>query len=145
MGIHKILVVEDSQLLHRMYDLILLPYRKTGAEILHAFEGREALNQLSDHPDVDLILLDINMPVMSGLEFLRHVQEEAVFRNIPVIIVTTEGKEEDTLRGLQAGARGYITKPFQPLDLYRIIERIYPAGPSSGASQPFVPHRSQSI
>lgn len=125
MSMHKILIVEDSELLHRMYDLILLRYRKAGAKIVHANNGREALGKLNAHPDVDLIILDINMPVMSGLEFLTHCKQEKVFQGIPVIIVSTEGKEEDTLRGLKAGAKGYVTKPFQAVDLYRMIDRIF--------------------
>jgi len=123
-GIKKIMIVEDSELLHRMYDLILMGYRKTGAEVLHAFNGREALNKLSNDPDIHLIILDINMPVMSGLEFLSYCKREKIFQEIPVIIVSTEGKEDDTIRGLKAGAKGYITKPFQAVDLYRIIDKV---------------------
>ncbi|MFZ2493992.1 MAG: response regulator [Thermoanaerobaculia bacterium] len=120
----KILIVEDSELLHRMYDLILQRYRLAGTAVVHAYHGREALDRLAEHADVDLILLDINMPVMSGLEFLSHCRKESIFRHIPVIIVSTEGKEEDTMRGLQSGARAYITKPFQPADLHRLIEKV---------------------
>jgi len=124
--VNKILIVEDSELLHRMYDLILLRYRKTGTQVIHAFNGREALHKLNSHPDTGLIILDINMPVMSGLEFLAHRNQEKVFQEIPVIIVSTEGKDEDTMRGLKAGARGYITKPFHAADLYKLIEQIFP-------------------
>lgn len=131
----KLLIVEDSELLHRMYDLILMPYRKTGTEVLHSFNGREALAKLSEHPDINLVILDINMPIMSGLEFLEYCKRERVFQDVPVIIVSTEGKEEDTLRGLRAGARGYVTKPFQPNDLYRIIAKLVPqASPGEPAA-----------
>jgi len=132
----KILIVEDSELLHRMYDLIFMRYRKGGAEVLHAHNGREALGKLNAHPEVDLIILDINMPVMSGLEFLEHCRQEKVFTEIPVVIVSTEGKEEDTLRGLKSGARGYVTKPFQAQDLYKLIDQLFPSivpeGPGAG-------------
>jgi len=124
MNIGKIMVVEDSELLHRMYDLIFMRYTRNGTHIVHSLNGREALNQLNSHADTDIIILDINMPVMSGLEFLHHCKSENVFRHIPVIIVSTEGKEEDTLRGLRFGAKGYVTKPFQPQDLYKIMEDI---------------------
>lgn len=120
----KILVVEDSELLHRMYDLIFQRYRSGGTEVVHAYNGREALNRLAEQPDVDLIVLDINMPVMSGLEFLAHCRRESIFQGIPVIIVSTEGKEDDTLRGLQSGARAYITKPFKPPELHKLIEKV---------------------
>lgn len=124
MNIGKIMVVEDSDLLHRMYDLIFARYARNGTRIVHCLNGREALNQLNSHPDTDIIILDINMPVMSGLEFLLHCKQENVFRHIPVIIVSTEGKEADTLRGLKYGAMGYVTKPFQAQDLYKIMEDI---------------------
>lgn len=127
-----ILIVEDSELLHRMYEVV---FRQQNATLLHAFNGREALDKLAHHPNVDLILLDINMPVMSGLQFLQHCQAERVFRDIPVIVISTEGKKEDTLRALQTGARGYVTKPFRPKDLHALIERVFasPARVRQGA------------
>ena len=70
------------------------------------------------------------MPVMSGLEFLNHIKQEKAFKDIPVIIISTEGKEEDTLRGLEFGASGYVTKPFQANDLYKIIEKLLPGSSS---------------
>jgi two-component system chemotaxis response regulator CheY len=127
MGIKKILVVEDSELLHRMYDLMLANYKKGGAKVYFALNGREALDQLNQNPDTDVILLDINMPVMSGLEFLMHCKKEKVFQDIPVIIVTSEGNAKDTILGLKAGAKGYLTKPFRPDDLFKLIDRIFVA------------------
>jgi two-component system, chemotaxis family, chemotaxis protein CheY len=124
MPIKKILIVEDSDLLHRMYEVVFRDHRYNKGALLHAYHGREALMVLSQHADVDLIILDINMPVMSGLEFLHHCATERVFQHIPVIIVSTEGKEEDTIRALRAGARGYVTKPFQPRELHVLIDRI---------------------
>ena len=120
----KILVVEDSALHQKMYDVMLALYRNNGAEILHASNGMEGLALLIDNPDTDLVILDINMPVMSGLEFLRRMKEEEAFRNLPVIICSTEGKDEDILRGLQKGAQGYIKKPFKAEDLIAMVERI---------------------
>ena len=131
----KILIVEDSELLHRMYELVFRKERMQGCTLLHAFHGREGIEILSKNPDVDLVLLDINMPVMSGLEFLRTVKREGAFRDLKIVIVSTEGKEEDTLRGLESGARAYITKPFQPADLHKLIARILaePAGELASA------------
>jgi two-component system, chemotaxis family, chemotaxis protein CheY len=124
MNMKKILVIEDSELLHRMYDLILLRYKIEGAKIFHAYNGQKALEMLAGSPDMDIILLDINMPVMSGLEFLRHLKRENIFQAISVIIISTEGEEDDTIRGLEAGARAYLTKPFQPNDLHALIARV---------------------
>ena len=64
------------------------------------------------------------MPVMNGLEFLQRVQKEAAYKDIPVIIISTEGKEEDTIRGLKMGAKGYVKKPFQASELHSLIEKI---------------------
>jgi two-component system chemotaxis response regulator CheY len=134
MQLNKILIVEDSELLHRMYDLVLLRYRREGTTILHSYNGKEALSTLSQHPDAALIILDINMPVMSGLEFLSFCKDQRVFQDIPVILVSTEGKEDDTRRGLQAGARAYVTKPFQPSDLHKVIEKLIGAPDPSAAA-----------
>ncbi len=115
----KILVVEDSKLVHRMYDLMLRPH-----EIVHCYDGQEALQTLTNHADAQLILLDLNMPRMSGLEFLAHIKQDPVFSKIPVVIVSTEGKEEDTQRGLDAGAAAYIAKPFQREDIVDVIRQL---------------------
>ncbi len=125
MKLQKILIVEDSELLHRMYEVVFHQYRFKKGVLLHAMNGREGLDRLAQHPDVDLILLDINMPVMSGLEFLRICQAQRIFKDIPVIVVSTEGSRDDTLRALRIGARGYVTKPFRPADLHALIDRIF--------------------
>jgi two-component system chemotaxis response regulator CheY len=121
----KIIVVEDSKLVHKMYEVMLRRH-----ELVHAYDGHDALQQLADHPDASLILLDLNMPRMSGLEFLAKVREDPVFQKIPVVIVSTEGKEEDTERGLAAGAVAYVTKPFQKEDIERIIAEVTEGGTS---------------
>lgn len=129
----KILIVEDSELLHQMYDVVFRQHRARQGLLLHAYNGKDALDLLAQHPDVDLILLDINMPVMSGLEFLQFCNNQQVFRDIPVIVVSTEGKKDDTLRALRIGARGYVTKPFRPQDLHELIDRIPGFGDAGGS------------
>jgi two-component system chemotaxis response regulator CheY len=121
----KVLVVDDSKLLHRMFEMMLRQY-----PLVHAYDGREALDRLAEHKDVDLILLDINMPRMNGLEFLAAVKANAEFARIPVIIITTEGTEDDTQRGMDAGASAYVKKPFRNEELLGVINRI-PASPSA--------------
>jgi CheY-like chemotaxis protein len=115
----KVLVVDDSKLLHRMFEMMLRQY-----PLVHAYDGREALDRLAEHKDVDLILLDINMPRMNGLEFLAAVKAHTEFARIPVIIITTEGTEDDTQRGLEAGASAYVKKPFRNEELLGVINRI---------------------
>jgi two-component system chemotaxis response regulator CheY len=117
----EVLVVDDSELIHQMYRLVLSRYQ---CKITDAMNGQEALDILARRLDFDLILLDINMPVMNGLQFMEKASGLDIHRQIPVIIISTEGKEEDTLRGLRLGARGYLTKPFNPSELYALIEAI---------------------
>jgi two-component system chemotaxis response regulator CheY len=120
--LRKILAVDDSALIHQMYKLFLSRYKS--CKLVSAMNGAEALDRLAEQPDVDLILLDINMPVMNGLEFLERLRREPALSAIPVIIISTEGKEEDTVRGLKLGARGYVKKPFQASELHGLIEKI---------------------
>ena len=121
----KILVIEDSELLQKGYNLLFHRYRNEGCEVVRALNGKEGLDRLCEHPDVDLIILDINMPVMSGLEFLYHRKRHGSLKRIPVIISSTEGEEEDIVRGLEAGAAAYVTKPFSADDLHAIIISVY--------------------
>jgi two-component system, chemotaxis family, chemotaxis protein CheY len=115
----KVLVVDDSKLLHRMFEMMLRQY-----PLVHAYDGREGLDALAQNGDVDLILLDINMPRMNGLEFLTAVKAHPEFARIPVVIITTEGTEDDTERGMQAGAAAYVKKPFRNEELIGVINRL---------------------
>src|SRR5260370_8501989 len=87
----KVLVVDDSKLLHRMFEMMLRQY-----PLVHAYDGREALDRLAEHKDVDLLLLDINMPRMNGLEFLAPVKAHPEFAPIPWIITTPPRTETHT-------------------------------------------------
>ncbi len=122
--LRKILVVDDSALIHQMYRLVMSRYK---CEIVDAMNGQEALDLLALQNDVQLILLDINMPVMNGVQFLEKASALGITRRTPVIIISTEGKEEDTIRGLKLGAKGYLKKPFNPSDLHDLIEKVIPA------------------
>jgi two-component system, chemotaxis family, chemotaxis protein CheY len=117
----KILVIDDSALIHQMYRLVLSRYQ---CEIVDAMNGQEGLDLLAIQNDVSLILLDINMPVMNGVQFLEKAAGLGISKRIPIIIISTEGKEEDTIRGLKLGARGYLKKPFNPSDLHDLIEKV---------------------
>ena len=119
----KVIVVDDSALIHQMYKMVLMRYK---CEIVDALNGQDALDKLAKHPDASLVLLDINMPVMDGIEFIKKVKELGKYDHIPIIMVSTEGREEDAIRGLSLGAKGYVKKPFQPSDLHALIEKLYP-------------------
>jgi CheY-like chemotaxis protein len=115
----KVLVVDDSKLMHKMYEVMLRPY-----PLVYAWDGSEALERLREHRDIELVILDINMPNMNGLELLAAMKSDAVLAGTPVIIITTEGGSEDTARGLGAGAAAYLTKPFVTEEILDTIARL---------------------
>lgn len=114
----KILVVDDSKLMHKVYEVMLRQY-----PLVHAVDGRDALEKLDEHDDIDLVLLDINMPNMNGLEFLAALSEDHRTATPTVIVISTEGKEEDSRKGLEAGAVAYIKKPFRSEEILEIIAK----------------------
>jgi two-component system chemotaxis response regulator CheY len=117
----RVLVVDDSKLLQRMYRLVFMKYKD--CVIKEALNGLEALEILSGGDEFDFIILDINMPVMNGLQFMEKFKQTGN-RHIPIIVVSTEGKEEDTLRAMKLGAWGYVQKPFKCEELYSIVEKV---------------------
>jgi len=119
----KVLVVDDSKLMHKMYEVMLRQY-----PLVYASDGRQALDRLKEHPDIDLVLLDINMPNMNGLEFLAELRSDRARADLSVIIISTEGREEDTARGLEAGASAYIKKPFHSEEILDVINRLEKKG-----------------
>ncbi len=122
--LRKILIVEDSKLLQRGYDLLFRRYRVKGCEIIRAYNGQEGLDCLNQHPDTELIVLDINMPIMSGLEFLKRFGQVRAFSKIPVIISSTESEKDDVDRGLDSGAAAYLVKPFNADELHSLISQL---------------------
>ena len=119
MAPRKVLIVDDSKLLHRMFEMMLRQY-----PLVHAYDGQEALERLGENSDVDLVLLDLNMPRMNGLELLKAMKADASFQRIPVVLVTTEGSDEQTQRGLEAGAAAYVKKPFRNEELIAVVQRL---------------------
>jgi two-component system chemotaxis sensor kinase CheA len=119
----KVLVVDDSKLMHKMYEVMLRQY-----PLVYALDGRQALERLREHPDVDLVLLDINMPNMNGLELLAELRANGERQDVTVVIISTEGREEDAARGLEAGADAYIKKPFHSEEILDVIQRLEAKG-----------------
>jgi two-component system chemotaxis response regulator CheY len=109
----RALIVDDSSVMRKIVERSL---RQAGIDLCSVAEagnGAEALGLLENNP-VDLILSDINMPVMDGLEFVRQLQTMEKLRGIPVVMITTEGSESNVVQALSLGAKGYIRKPFTP-------------------------------
>ncbi|HXZ84360.1 MAG TPA: response regulator [Myxococcota bacterium] len=107
----KVLVVDDSAIMRKVIEQIL---EMLGHEAVPAANGVEAFERLKEHEDVQLILLDWNMPEMNGIEFLRAVKDRPGLAKIPVIMLTTESERRKMIEAIEAGAKHYLTKPFQP-------------------------------
>jgi two-component system chemotaxis response regulator CheY len=106
-----ILVVDDSAMMRKV---VLRTLKMAGVEfetVLEAGDGSEALNLLRENL-VELIMCDINMPIMSGLELLQQIKEQKLALGVPIVMVTTEGSEQQVRQAILVGARGYIRKPF---------------------------------
>ena len=118
----RVLIVDDSSVMRKIVGRSL---RQAGLEILDILEasnGTEALS-IARENSLDLILSDINMPLMDGLEFVRQLRSIEAAQNIPVVMITTEAGEGHVVQALSSGASGYIRKPFTP---DQIKERVIP-------------------
>ncbi|HME36542.1 MAG TPA: response regulator [Candidatus Sulfotelmatobacter sp.] len=109
----RALIVDDSSVMRKIVERSLRQAGLGIAQVLEAGNGAEAL-ALVQKNKLDLILCDINMPVMDGLEFVRQLAGVENARGVPVVMITTEGSEGHVVKALSAGARGYIRKPFTP-------------------------------
>lgn len=116
----KILAVDDSDIVLNLHQLTFR--RLPEVELLTARNGIEAMKKVKESQGVDLILLDINMPLMDGITFLESLRHEAAPLNkIPVIMITTEGEEESVVNALKKGANAYIKKPFRQKELFELL------------------------
>jgi two-component system chemotaxis response regulator CheY len=106
-----VLVVDDSKIMREMIVACLRAH--DGLTFTHAASGLEAIEQLSLKP-FDLVILDLNMPDIGGVEVVEFIRGQDTLRNLPILIVTTRGDEESRTRVLAAGASRFMTKPFAP-------------------------------
>lgn len=117
----KILIVDDSSTMRRM---VMASLRGIdAAQFVEAGNGLEALERLSLGP-VDLMILDLNMPDMHGLDVLKFVRSHPVYATLPILILTTRGDEASRAESLKLGASAYLCKPFDPSDLARRVGEL---------------------
>jgi len=119
----RVLVIDDSSTMRKIVSRALRQAGLDFDEILEAGDGQEALNLL-ENENVDLILSDINMPNMDGIEFLRQKREIDGIKNIPVVMITTEGGADIIGEAKELGAAGNIKKPFTPDKINEVISGI---------------------
>ena len=115
------LVVDDSPTMRQLITFSLKRMRDW--KIVEAVDGVDALKKLQAF-HIDIILVDINMPVMDGLKLVSLVRQDPKIKHLPVIIITTEGAEEDRSRGLALGANAYVVKPIQSSHLVKTINEV---------------------
>lgn len=117
----RVLIVDDSDTLRKLVIVSLKVLR--GCEVAEAASAVEALRLLKEQ-DFDLVITDIRMPEMSGLQLLGFIKRDPRLQRIPVVILTTEGGEEDRRRGMALGADRYLVKPFKPRALVQIVQEL---------------------
>jgi two-component system chemotaxis response regulator CheY len=110
----KILTVDDSRMIRV---IIKNTIKSLGFDVVEAANADIALEVIEENQDVNLILLDWNMPGMNGYELLKILKNDDRYKHIPVMMVTTEGERKNVVKAIQAGAENYLTKPFTPEDL----------------------------
>lgn len=115
----KVLVIDDSLMVRRQVGRALTG---AGFVIVEATDGVDAIEKLSESPDTSLIVCDVNMPRMSGLEFLEHLNASG--SKVPVVMLTTEGQPDMIQRAKSLGAKGWIVKPFKPDLLVVAAQRL---------------------
>ena len=110
MSEYSCLIVEDSPMMRQL--LVFALARVKNLRVTEADDGVDGLRKLAS-ARYDIIVTDINMPIMDGLKLVRRVRSDEALKSIPIVIITTEGAEEDRQRALALGANAYITKPIQ--------------------------------
>jgi two-component system chemotaxis response regulator CheY len=120
--LRKILIVDDSISMRQMVGFTL---RQGGYEVVEAEHGQDALNKLAV-ATVDLILTDLNMPVMDGITLIRNVRKQPALKSKPILMLTTEGLAAKKEEGKAAGATGWIVKPFDPEKLLLTLAKVLP-------------------
>ncbi len=114
----KILIVDDDK---EIVELLSIYVKNEGYEPVTAYTGKEAITKLATTPDIALMILDVMMPNMSGIEVVKQVRKDS---QIPIIIVSAKTADMDKIQGLITGADDYVTKPFNPLEVMARVKSL---------------------
>jgi len=118
---HRALVVEDNEHAAYLLDFML---RRAGFDVIVARNGRDAEAAIDSVEPVDVVLLDLMLPYVSGFQLLSEIRENPAWRHVPVLVVSAKVLESDVVRALDLGANDFITKPFRPQELLARIRRV---------------------
>ena len=116
-----ILIVDDSKTVRNLVAFIM---KKEGFKVTSAEDGLDGLEKLYSAKEIDLIVSDVNMPRMDGLTFIKTVREQEAYKDIPIVVLSTEGQDKDIQTGLTVGANLYMVKPAQPEKLVRNVKML---------------------
>jgi two-component system chemotaxis response regulator CheY len=116
-----ILIVDDSKTVRNLVAFIM---KKEGFKVVTAEDGLDGLEKLYSSEKIDLIISDINMPRMDGFTFIKSVREQDAYRDIPIVVLSTEGQEKDIQAGMSIGANMYMVKPAQPEKMLKNVKML---------------------
>ncbi|MFC5315872.1 response regulator [Azospirillum rugosum] len=116
----KVLTVDDSR---TMRDMVAFTLKGAGYDVVEAGDGQQALTLIGANK-VDLVITDLNMPVMDGLTLIRRLRATPAHRTLPILMLTTEADESKKAEGRSAGATGWIVKPFNPDKLISVVQKV---------------------
>jgi two-component system chemotaxis response regulator CheY len=117
----RILVVDDSESIR---ELIAIGLEMQGYDVIRGVNGEDGFKRLQENSDCSLVITDMNMPIMDGLSFLKKIRAESSNKFLPVLIITSEVQEAKRREAREAGATGWITKPFANQQLITVIKRL---------------------
>jgi two-component system chemotaxis response regulator CheY len=120
----KILVVDDSQIMRNILKNILHEKRVKDGEILEAPDGKAAFDLLESN-EIEILLLDWNMPELNGLELVNILREREKYKNLPIIMVTAEAAKYNVMEAIKAGVTDYITKPITAVTILKKLDRYF--------------------
>jgi len=118
------LVVDDSLTMRQMVAFTLT---SAGFKVVEAEDGKDAINKVAAGPKMDIVVTDLNMPKMDGITLIKELRKMAAFKFTPILMLTTESAEDKKKAGKEAGATGWIVKPFNPELMLKVIAKILPA------------------
>ena len=116
----KILIVDDSESIR---DLVKFTLENEKHDVLVGVDGKDALKFL-DGQSIDLIITDLHMPNMDGIELIKNVRRNADYKFIPIVMLTTESQDSKKKEGKEAGATGWIVKPFKPPQILGVVQKL---------------------
>lgn len=117
-----ILIVDDSKTVRNLVAFIM---KKEGYRVTMAEDGLDGLEKLFSAEKIDLIISDVNMPRMDGFTFIKNVREQAAYKDVPIMVLSTEGRPTDIELGMQLGANLYMVKPAQPEKMVKNVKMLF--------------------